>query len=262
MQVSQQAMITLDLLNQSSGVRHGFFTRQGGVSGGSFASLNCGFGSGDAPGMVARNRAIAMERLGFSPDHLVTCYQVHGNTVITVKKPWPHAAAPRADGLVSGVSGIALGILTADCAPILFEDATAEVIGAAHGGWRGALCGIVEATLDRMEALGGKRARIRAAIGPCIGPASYEVGPEFRERFLRDDPASAARFAPARRERHFLFDLPGYVEDRLARAGIMDIERAGNDTVGEEALFFSYRRACLRGEPTYGRLLSAIGLHD
>jgi len=261
MQVSQQAMITLDLLNQSSGVRHGFFTRQGGVSGGSFDSLNCGFGSGDAPGMVARNRAIAMERLGFSPDHLVTCYQVHSNTVITVEKPWPHDA-PRADGLVSSVSGIALGILTADCAPILFEDATAEVIGAAHGGWRGALCGIVEATLDRMEALGGKRARIRAAIGPCIGPASYEVGPEFRERFLAGDPASVARFAPAWRECHFLFDLPGYVEDRLARAGIMDIERAGNDTVGEEALFFSYRCACLRGEPTYGRLLSAIGLHD
>jgi YfiH family protein len=262
MQVSQQAMITLDLLNHSSTVRHGFFTRRGGVSSGSFDSLNCGFGSGDAPGMVARNRAIAMQRLGFSPDHLVTCYQVHSNTVVTVEKPWRHDAAPRADGLVSGVSGITLGILTADCAPILLEDATAEVIGAAHGGWRGALCGIVEATLDRMEALGGKRARIRAAIGPCIGPASYEVGPEFRERFLGDDPASAARFAPARRERHFLFDLPGYVEDRLARAGIMDIERAGNDTVAEDALFFSYRRACLRREPVYGRLLSAIGLRN
>jgi purine-nucleoside/S-methyl-5'-thioadenosine phosphorylase / adenosine deaminase len=255
-------MITLDLLNHSSGIRHAFFTRQGGVSGGSFESLNCGFGSGDAPGAVTRNRAIAMERIGFSPDHLVTCYQVHSNTVITVEKPWPHDAAPRADGLVAGSCGIALGILTADCAPILFEDAAAEVIGAAHGGWRGALGGIVEATLDRMEALGAKRARIRAGIGPCIGPGSYEVGLEFRERFLADDPASAAHFAPAPRDRHFMFDLPGYVEHRLARAGIANTERAANDTVAEEAMFFSYRRACLRGEPAYGRLLSAIGLDD
>jgi len=255
-------MITLDLLNHSSGIRHAFFTRQGGVSRGSFESLNCGFGSGDASGTVARNRAIAMERLGFSPDRLVTCYQVHSNSVITVEKPWPHDAAPRADGLVAGICGIALGILTADCAPILFEDTAAKVIGAAHGGWRGALGGIVEATLDRMEALGANRARIRAGIGPCIGPGSYEVGPEFRERFLADDPASAAYFAPAPRDRHFMFDLPGYVEHRLARAGIANTERAGNDTVAEETLFFSYRRAHLRGEPVYGRLLSAIGLGD
>ena len=262
MQMSQRAMITLDLLNHSPGIRHAFFTRQGGVSCGSFESLNCGFGSGDAPGTVARNRSIAMGRLGFSPDHLVTCYQIHSNTVITVDEPWRHDAAPRADGLVTAISGIALGILTADCAPILFEDAAAEVIGAAHGGWRGALGGIVEATLDRMEALGAKRPRIRAGIGPCIGPDSYEVGPEFRERFLADDRGSAACFARARREQHFLFDLPGYVENRLERAGIINIERAVHDTVGEEARFFSYRRACLRGEPVYGRLLSAIGLHN
>src|SRR5271163_4510968 len=147
-------MITLDLLNHNPGIRHAFFTREGGVSGGFFESLNCGFGSGDAADAVARNRAIAMERLGFSPDRLVTCYQVHSTTVVTVDKPWPRDAAPRADGLVTCGSGIALGILTADCAPVLFEDAVAGVISAAHGGWRGTLGGIIEATHDRMEALG------------------------------------------------------------------------------------------------------------
>src|SRR5436305_768553 len=207
-------MITLDVLDDCSGICHGFFTRRGGVSSGLFESLNCGFGSGDAADAVARNRAIAMARLGLSADRLVTCYQVHSTTVITVEYPWPRDAAPRADGLVTALSGIALGILTADCAPILFEDMGAGVIGAAHGGWRGALGGIVEATLDRMEGLGAERARIRAGIGPCIGPGSYEVGPEFRERFLADDPASAAYFAPAPRVRHFMFDLTGYVEHR------------------------------------------------
>ncbi len=227
-----------------------------------FESLNCGFGSGDGADAVARNRAIAMERLGFSGDHLVTCYQVHSTTVATVEKPWRRDAAPRADGLVTRGSGIALGILTADCAPVLFEDAVARVVGAAHGGWRGALGGIVEATLDRMEALGAKRARIRAGIGPCIARTSYEVGPEFPQPFLSDDPASAAYFAPAMRTGHFMFDLPGYIERRLARAGVVAIERAPHDTVAEDSHFFSYRRACLRGEPVYGRALSAIALRD
>jgi hypothetical protein len=255
-------MITLDLLDHDPGIRHAFFTRQGGVSSGFFASLNCGFGSGDAAETVARNRAIAAERLGFSPDRLVTCHQIHSNTVITVEKPWPRDAAPRADGLVAAVSGIALGILTADCAPILFADAVANVIGAAHGGWRGALGGIIEATLDRMEALGAKRARIRAGIGPCIAQRSYEVGPEFPQQFLAHDPASAAYFAPALRAGHFMFDLPGYIERRLARAGVATIGRAPHDTVAEESHFFSYRRACLRGEPVYGRTLAAIALRD
>jgi len=255
-------MITLDLLDHGPGIRHGFFTRQGGVSGGLFESLNCGFGSGDAAEAVARNRAIATERLGFSTDRLVTCYQVHGTTVVTVEKPWPRDAAPRADGLVSGVSGIVLGILTADCAPILFADAVAKVIGAAHGGWRGVLGGIVEGTLDRMEALGAKRARIRAGIGPCIAQCSYEVGPEFPLPVLSDDPASVAYFAPAVRTGHFLFNLPGYIEGRLTRAGVAVIDRAAHDTVAEDAHFFSYRRACLRGEPVYGRALSAIALRD
>ncbi len=255
-------MITLDLFNRDPGIRHAFFTREGGASGGLFESLNCGFGSGDAVETVARNRAIAMERLGFSPDCLVTCYQTHSTTVVNVEQHWPRDAAPRADGLVTRGSGIALGILTADCVPILFVDAVARVIGAAHGGWRGALGGIVEATLDRMEALGAKRARIRAGIGPCIAEGSYEVGAEFPQQFLANDQASAAYFAPGLRTGHFMFDLPGYIERRLARAGVATIERSGHDTVAEETQFFSYRRACLRGEPVYGRALSAIALRD
>jgi hypothetical protein len=253
-------MITLDVLDHDPGIRHGFFTRQGGVSGGFFESLNCGFGSGDAAETVARNRAIATEGLGLSADRLVTCHQVHSTTVVTVEKPWRRDAAPRADGLVTRGSGIALGILTADCAPILFADAVARVIGAAHGGWRGALGGIVEATLDRMEALGAERARIRAGVGPCIAQTSYEVGPDFPQPFLADDPASAAYFAPAVRTGRFMFDLPGYIERRLARAGVAVVERAAHDTVAEHTHFFSYRRACLRGEPVYGRTLSAIAL--
>jgi hypothetical protein len=255
-------MITLDLLNHNPRIRHAFFTREGGFSGGFFESLNCGFGSGDAAETVARNRATAMERLGFSPDRLVTCYQTHSSAVVTVEKPWPRDAAPRADGLVTRGSGIALGILTADCAPVLFEDPVARVVGAAHGGWRGALGGIVEATLDRMEALGAKRSRILAGVGPCIAQTSYEVGPEFRQQFLAHDPASAAYFAPALRSGHYMFDLSGYIARRLAHAGVANIERAAHDTVIEDTRFFSYRRACLRGEPVYGRALSAIALRD
>ncbi len=255
-------MIILDLLDRDPSIRHGFFTRQGGFSGGLFASLNCGFGSGDAAETVARNRAIATERLGLLPDRLVTCYQVHSAAVVTVEEPWPHSAAPWADGLVTCGSGIALGILTADCAPILFADAVARVIGAAHGGWRGVLGGIVEATLDRMEALGARRARIRAGIGPCIAQTSYEVGSEFPRQFVAHDPASAAYFVPAERTGHFMCDLPGYIECRLARAGVPVIGRTAHDTVAEDTYFFSYRRACLRGEPVYGRALSAIALRD
>jgi purine-nucleoside/S-methyl-5'-thioadenosine phosphorylase / adenosine deaminase len=255
-------MITLDVLNHDPGITHAFFTRRGGVSSGLFASLNCGFGSGDAAERVARNRAVATAQLGLSAERLVTCYQVHSNRAVSVDEPWSHDAAPRADGLVTRMPGIALGILTADCAPILFEDAAAGIIGAAHGGWRGALGGIVEATLERMETLGAKRARIRAGVGPCIAQTSYEVGPEFLQRFLSHDPSNAAYFAPALRGNHFMFDLPGYIESRLARAGIVNIARTAHDTVAEDLDFFSYRRSCLRGEKVYGRALSAIALRD
>ena len=254
-------MITLAGLDDG-GARHAFFARCGGVSGGLFHSLNCGFGSGDAPDNVARNRAIAMGRLGLPADRLTTCYQIHSVRVVEVEQPWPREAAPRADAMVTRIPGIALGILTADCAPLLFHDPTARVIGAAHGGWRGALAGIAEVTIERMEAIGAVRSRIRAGIGPCIQLSSYEVGPEFRQQFLAAQPASAHYFAPAARHSHFMFDLPGYIEHRLARAGIVTLQRADHDTVAEDSRFFSYRRACLRGERTYGRGLSAIVLED
>jgi YfiH family protein len=255
-------MIMSGLLDPDAGARHAFFTRSGGVSNGLFGSLNCGFGSGDSSEKVARNREIAMDRLGLPADRLVACRQIHSVAVVTVERPWRPEEAPRADGLVTTVPGVALGVLTADCAPILMHDPVARVIGAAHGGWRGALCGIVEATIGRMVGLGAECSRIRAAIGPRIGPQSYEVGPEFRETFLADDPNDSRWFAPARREGHFFFDLAGYLAHRLARLGVVQVEITDHDTVTEEDRFFSYRRTCLRGEGAYGRGLSVIVLAE
>ena len=255
-------MITLGLLDDDTGIRHAFFTRLGGVSGGLYESLNCGFGSGDAAESVARNRGIAMGQLDLAADRLVTCRQIHSTTVVIVERPWPPEAAPRADGMVTRVPDIALGVLTADCAPILFQDPVANVIGAAHGGWRGALGGVVEATIEQMEVIGAERGRIRVAIGPCIARSSYEVGREFPQRFLAQDTASKSHFAPAMRTGHFMFDLPGYIEHRLAQAGIGTVQQAHYDTVAEEERFFSYRRSCLRGEHAYGRGLSAIVLEQ
>lgn len=252
-------MLTLDVLGDA-GIRHAFFTREGGVSAGLFASLNCGFGSGDAPDNVTRNRAIAMDRLGLAEDRLVTCYQIHSATVLTVETPWRREDSPRADGMVTAVPGLALGVLAADCAPILFADPDAGIVGAAHGGWRGALDGVAEATVAAMVALGARPEHIRAAIGPCIGQQSYEVGPEFPPRFTALDPANGKFFAPAAREGHFRFDLGGYLEHRLGRLGLAAIERAPHDTVADPARFFSYRRACLTGESDYGRALAAIAL--
>jgi polyphenol oxidase len=253
-------MITLNTLDDGGAVRHAFFTRRGGVSRGLFESLNCGFGSGDAADSVARNRTIAMARLSLSADRLATCHQIHSASAIAVEKPWSGQAAPRADGMVTRMPNIALGILTADCAPILFHDPVAGVIGAAHGGWRGALAGIVEATIAQMETIGAERSRIRAGIGPCIAQNSYEVGPEFPGQFLAQAPACGRYFAPTGRLGHFMFDLPGYIEHRLARAGVAIVQRSCHDTVTDDDHFFSYRRACLRGEPAYGRGLSAIVL--
>ena len=252
-------MITLALLD---GARHAYFTREGGVSDGIYASLNCGWGSGDRLERVARNRAIAMERLGLSAGRLVTCRQVHGSRIVTVEQPWPREEMPEADGLVTRTRDVALGILTADCAPVLFVDPDAEVVGAAHGGWRGALGGVLEATVAAMEALGGARGRIRAGIGPLIGPNSYEVGAEFPLPFLAEDPANADLFVPAKRPRHAMFDLAAYIERRLRRLGVAMVGRAGGDTAAEETRFFSYRRAVLRGEAAYGRALSAIALAE
>ena len=253
-------MITLSALDGDPAIRHAFFTRQGGVSDGMFASLNCGFGSRDDPRNVEHNRAIAAAHLGLAAERLVSCHQVHGTLAITVERPWRRAANPRADGMVSAVPGIALGVLAADCAPVLFADPAARIIGAAHGGWRGTLAGVMERTVAAMTALGAVPAQIRAGIGPCIGQPSYEVGPEFHAAFAAADRDSSGFFRPAARPDHFLFDLPGYIAHRLAGLGLAAIERAPHDTAAEEALFFSYRRACLRGETDYGRGLAAIAL--
>jgi hypothetical protein len=244
---------------EAAGIRHGFFTRAGGVSTGLFAALNCSLGSGDDLANVAENRARVLQRLGLQPDRLVTGYQVHGAAVAAVEQPWRHEDRPHADGLITLVPGIALGILTADCAPVLFADPAVPVVGAAHAGWRGAIGGVLEATIAAMERAGAARARICAGIGPCIGPASYEVGPEFPAPFLAESAANARFFAAAARAGHAFFDLGGYVEAKLRRLGVA-VERTGGDTCAEDARFFSYRRACLRGERQFGHLLAAICL--
>jgi YfiH family protein len=255
-------MITLGVLNDQPELRHAFFTRQGGVSGGIYASLNCGFGSRDEPGNVSENRAIAAAQLGVPAERMVSCHQVHSTTIINVERPWRREDNPRADGMVTTAPGIALGVLAADCAPILFADPAARVIGAAHSGWRGALAGVAEATVAAMTGLGARCDRIRAAIGPCIAQPSYEVGPEFAANFAAADAASGVFFRAAERPEHFLFDLPGYIAHRLARLGLAEVACAPHDTAAEETLFFSYRRACRRGEHDYGRGLAAIALAD
>lgn len=251
--------ITADCLAVSA-VRHGFFTRMGGVSTGDFASLNCGYGSGDDPDRVAENRRRTVAELLGAPDRLVTAHQKHTIQVHVVREGWAHDAAPVGDALVTDCPGIALGILTADCAPVLMADAQAGVIGAAHAGWRGAFDGVVEATLAKMIELGADAKNIAAAVGPCIAQESYEVGPEFVERFVSADARSADLFRPSVREGHAMFDLPAYVLRRLHAAGVARAAWTGGDTCAEDAKFFSYRRMCLAGEKNYGRGASAIAL--
>jgi polyphenol oxidase len=242
------------------GLRHAFFTRQGGHGDGIYASLNCGFGSDEAADVVEANRARAMALLDLPVGALVTVHQIHSPDVSIVERPWPRVENPKADALVTDRPGVALGILTADCVPILFADAEAGVIGAAHSGWKGTRDGISEATVVAMERLGARRARIHAAIGPAIQQKSYEVGPEFPARFTSLDPSAERFFVPSVRAGHFMFDLPGLVETRLNAFGLGSVERSAHDTAAEADLFFSYRRATLRGEPDYGRGLSAIAL--
>jgi YfiH family protein len=256
----KEAMIAAAVLERAAGVRHGFFTRQGGVSEGLFASLNCGFGSGDDPRRVAVNRARAAECLGVAGESLVTVHQTHSAAVAVADAPWPPDKAPRADAIVTRREGLALGVLTADCAPVLLADSTVGVVGAAHAGWRGARDGIVEATVAAMLRLGARAERIVAGVGPCIRQASYEVGPEFHAAFLAEDAANAAFFRPAPRAGHFLFDLVGYVRRRLERRGIASVATLDIDTCADEGRFYSYRRAVKRGERDYGRALSAIAL--
>ncbi len=253
-------MIRADNLTAVPGLRHGFLTRAGGVSEGIYASLNCGLGSGDDGDKVRENRARAVASLGLARRPLCTPYQVHGSAVEVVAGPWPEGHRPHADVVVTARPGVVVGVLTADCAPLLLADPAAGVVAAAHAGWKGALAGVVEAAVAAMAALGATPNRLRAAIGPCIAQASYEVGPEFPAPFLAENPASERFFAAGARPGRFQFDLPAYVRERLARLGIDRVEDVGRDTVAEEKLFFSYRRACHRNEASYGRLLSAIAL--
>jgi YfiH family protein len=236
---------------------HGFLGRAGGVSTGAMASLNCGWGSGDELAIIAENRRRAAEAV-LPGTRIVSPYQVHGIAVLEVGD-WPDEERPKADALVTDRPGTLLGILTADCAPILFADVEAGVVGAAHAGWRGALGGVAEATITAMERLGGQRGRIAAAIGPTIARSSYEVDPAFPEPFLAADPAAERFFAdgPAGRPH---FDLPAYLLHRLAAAGLRQVEALGLDTYAREEDFYSFRRATHRGEPDYGRQISLIGL--
>ncbi|MBL6929082.1 MAG: peptidoglycan editing factor PgeF [Rhodospirillales bacterium] len=253
-------MITASLINSLSGVRHGFFTRRGGVSEGLYGSMNCGFGSDDLAENVAQNRALAMECINQPADALVTARQVHSARALTVTERWTRDAAPEADALVTDVRGIALGILTADCTPVLLADSKAKVIGAAHAGWRGARAGVLEAAVEAMVGLGAKTERIVAAMGPCIRMGSYEVGPEFYDTFLADSDANTSFFAPAKRKGHFLFDLPTYVYRRLDAMGIKETQLLQIDNFRSPDRFFSHRRATLGGKADCGRNLSAIVL--
>jgi YfiH family protein len=254
-------MIESRHLSALPGIRHGFHTRQGGASEGLYASLNCGFGSGDALDIVARNRATVAERLEVEEGALLTVWQSHSPDVVNVDSPWDVRKPPEGDAMVSATPGIALGILTADCAPVLFADAEACVIGAAHAGWKGAIAGITDATLVAMEKLGAKRERIVAVIGPTIGPASYEVGPELYAAFIKQSPDNAKHFSTSPGQPHrYRFDLPGYLTARLAKAGVCETAQLDLDTYQNEDSFFSYRRMTHRGEKVYGRQISTIAL--
>lgn len=251
--------LTVSSLKSLAGIRHGFFTREGGVSGGIYASLNCGFGSNDDATHVMANRSRVASAIGLPYEALLTVYQVHSPEVVTVTAAWRPDDAPRADAMVTREPGLALGILAADCAPVLLADCEAGVIGAAHAGWKGALGGVIEATLERMAELGAQTSRVSAAVGPCIARESYEVGAEFRARFVADNAGHARHFAAGQRDGYYQFDLPGFVRDRLAATGVASVEDVARDTYGDETLF-SYRRATHRQEGDYGRNLSVIAL--
>jgi purine-nucleoside/S-methyl-5'-thioadenosine phosphorylase / adenosine deaminase len=240
------------------GVAHGFFTRLGGVSRGVYASLNGGVGSRDTPELVTENRARIAAALGSAPERLAVPFQVHSPDAVAITELWPESARPRCDALVTATPGLALGVTGADCGMILFADQRARVIGAAHAGWKGVLTGVVEATVTAMERLGAKRSDIVAALGPCIGRRSYEVGPEFVATFEGAGDNTARYFAPSRRAGHSMFDLNAYIAERAVRAGVRRFEDLRLDTYADERRFFSYRRATHRKEPDYGRLLSVI----
>ena len=251
--------MTLEILTTDclAPVRHGFFTRRGGASSGVFAGLNCGFGSSDQTDIVTINRNRVATAMGVGPDHLAGVHQVHSANVVTLNAP--QTEKPRADALVTSTPGLALSVLTADCQPVLFADATAGVIGAAHAGWRGALDGVLQATVEAMQALGATPANISAVIGPSISQQAYEVGPEFFEDFLAEDQEFARYFAQGKEDR-MMFDLPGFGLNRLRAAGVGHAEWTRHCTYSDPERFYSYRRATHDKEADYGRLIAAITL--
>jgi YfiH family protein len=252
-------VLTSPLLSRIEGVRHAFFTREGGVSTGIHASLNAGRGSKDDPAAVVENRRRVAAHFGAPADALLTAYQIHSATALAADASWGDAR-PQGDAVVTSTPGLICSALAADCAPILLADTDAGVVAAAHSGWKGALGGVAEATVAAMVAKGARASRIVAAVGPCIGPDSYEVGEDFLDAFMAKAPEAAAFFRPGGAPDKRLFDLPGFVLDRLTRAGVAQAEWIGGDTCADEALFFSNRRAFHRGEGDYGRLISGIVL--
>ena len=251
-------MIRSALLREIPNVRHGFFTREGGHSAGIYASLNCSFGSKDDAASVKQNRDIVAARMGVDAARLLTVWQSHSADVMMVEAAFDVRRPPEADAMVTLRPGIALGVMSADCTPILLADRGGRAVGVAHAGWKGALGGILEASVAGFQSRGVEPGDLLAAIGPTIGQTNYEVGPEFLDRFLADDAANARFFAASSRNGHHRFDLPGYVKLKLERLGLARVEDLALCTYGDEARFFSYRRATHRGEADYGRLISAI----
>jgi len=254
-------LISSDLLSGIPGLRHAFFTREGGVSEGIYAGLNGGLGSSDVPAKVLENRRRMAAYMGVAPERFLSLHQVHSPDVMVATGPWDSEVRPKADAIVTCTEQLAIGITTADCGPVLFVDPIRRVIGAAHAGWKGALTGVLESTLRAMEELGAERGQIIAAIGPMIRQPSYEVGAEFVERFLDAEPDNAMFFLPSPREGHAMFDLAGFIRMRLERAGVLMIDDLRADTYADDRFFFSYRRSVHRNEPDYGRHVHAIALH-
>ncbi|MBO6894173.1 MAG: peptidoglycan editing factor PgeF [Roseibium sp.] len=240
------------------GVRHGFFTRNGGVSQGIYASLNIGLGSDDARDLVMENRQRVATDMGVDVNLLMSPYQVHSPDVITLSSPWQDGADRKADALVTDTPGLAIGVSTADCGPVLFADPKAKVVGAAHSGWKGAITGVLENTVKAMEGLGAKSDNIVAVLGPTISQKAYEVGPEFQKRFAEQDKANEIYFLPSEKPGHFMFNLPGFITNRLEELGLAQVADLAVCTYADEERYFSYRRTTHRQEPDYGRQISAI----
>jgi YfiH family protein len=258
--VMSVSTVTSPALSAIPGIKHAFFTRQGGVSTGIYGSLNGGLGSNDDPKAVKENRRRMAATLGVAPGLLAVPWQVHSAEAVITDAPWDRMESPHVDGVATATHGLAVAVTIADCCPVLFADPVARVVAAAHSGWKGAIGGVLEATIARMEELGSNREDIVAALGPCIRQQSYEVGPDFAGRFTAEDPGNARFFEPSTRPGHAMFELGGYVVERLKKAGLGHVDDLGIDTYSDEERFFSFRRATHRAEPDYGRMIAGIAL--